>query len=723
MASKKTDTIIIPIQIDENGLNRMNQNINDTVEVTKSLKAQLREMTVELQNIEPGTARFYELTAAAGQLKDQIIDTNAAIKATAGSATENLASGLGNVASVGISGFQGLASAAALFGGESNAVQQSLLKLQALAGLGDSIKSLGALGDTMTQIKASFMAAAGQLGIFSAVKKTDTVITGAQTVATNGASIATRILGATMNALPIFAIIAGLTAVVGAIIYFTSETETAEKANDDFNTSLEKSTSLLESQASMSKLRSDKALELLEAQGASEEELHLKKLDNMAIEKYYRDNSITDEKYAIQEKTKFYRKALDEENYELAKKIQSEINAHRSKYKELIKQNSTYNTDILIENTKFNQEISAEEKENAEKAQQKRTEGNKKRVSDLALIRKNETDAINSQKSEEEQALIAVRDKYKIQIDLATKYGKDVTNLIIAQKNAENEIILKSESEKLKIAEDAILKKQEIDKKIIADNISKEDSEWLRYQELTLSKADYDKLLLQQKYDTEYLAAEGNAELQLALTTKLEEDLKKVDDEATKNATENAKKVAEEKKKAAFAGAQAGADALNLIATIAENNAKNDLNRQKKAFNIRKVANVAQATIDGTKAVLSTYADTPGGPVIKGIAAGISGAFAIAQIAKLSQAKFEGGGDVNTPAPSANIPTSIDTTSTSGAATPQFNLFGSGGNQNNVGANGSDSSNQNITVTAVVSETEMTAVQTKISRIKSNAEL
>jgi hypothetical protein len=721
MASKKTDTIIIPIQIDENGLNRMNENINETVETTKSLKAQLREMTLELQNIEPGTQRFYELTAAAGQLKDQINDTNAAIKATAGSATENLAKGLGSVASVGIAGFQGMASAAALFGGESEAVQQSLLKLQALAGLGDSIKSLGALGDTMTEIKASFMAAASQLGIFSAVKKTDTVITGAQTVATNGASIATRVLGATMNALPIFAIIAGLTAVVGAIMYFTSETETAEKANDDFNSSIEKTTSLLESQAEMSKLRADKSLELLQAQGASEEELHLKKLDNMAIEKYYRDNAITDEKYAIQEKTKFYRKALDEENYELAKKIQGEIKAHRDKYKDLIKQNSTYNTDILIENTKFNQEISAEEKENAEKAQQKRSEANKKRVSDLALIRKNETDAINSQKSEEEQALIAVRDKYKIQIDLATKYGKDVTNLIIAQKNAENEIILKSETEKLKIAEDAILKKQEIDKKIIADNISKEDSEWLRYQELTLSKADYDKLVLQQKFDTENTAAEGNADLQLALKTKLEEDLKKIDDEATKNATENAKKVAEEKKKAAFAGAQAGADALNLIATISENNAKNDLNRQKKAFNIRKAANIAQATIDGTKAVLSTYADTPGGPIIKGIAAGISGAFAIAQIAKLSQAKFEGGGNISTTTIAS--PTDTSNTSTSAPATPQFNLFGSVGNQNNVGPNGPMNGEQNITVTAVVSETEMTNVQNKVKGIKTNAEL
>jgi hypothetical protein len=229
MASKKTDTIIIPIQIDENGLNRVNENINETVQVTKSLKAQLREMTIELQGLEPGTQRFYELTAAAGQLKDQISDTNAVIKATAGSATENLAKGLGNVASVGIAGFQGMASAAALFGGESEAVQQSLLKLQALAGLSDAINSLGALGDTMTDIKASFMAAATQLGFFTVAKETDIVVTGVQTVATEGATVATKVLGTAMKALPIFAIIGGITAIVSLFSSYSERTAEIEQ--------------------------------------------------------------------------------------------------------------------------------------------------------------------------------------------------------------------------------------------------------------------------------------------------------------------------------------------------------------------------------------------------------------------------------------------------------------------------------------------------------------
>jgi hypothetical protein len=55
-------------------------------------------------------------------------------------------------------------------------------------------------------------------------------------------------------------------------------------------------------------------------------------------------------------------------------------------------------------------------------------------------------------------------------------------------------------------------------------------------------------------------------------------------------------------------------------------------------------------------------------------------------------------------------------------ATP--NLFGSNNNANNVGGEGQQQQQgQNITVTAVVSETEMTTVQKRVNRIQQNAEL
>jgi hypothetical protein len=110
---------------------------------------------------------------------------------------------------------------------------------------------------------------------------------------------------------------------------------------------------------------------------------------------------------------------------------------------------------------------------------------------------------------------------------------------------------------------------------------------------------------------------------------------------------------------------------LNLIASIAEMNAGEDKKRQKTAFNIRKAANIASATMDGYNAVLSTFADTKGGIVLKSIAATIAGGFAALQIAGIAKTKFEGGG---------GSPNDISMPSVGGGGmSPSFNVVGNSG--------------------------------------------
>jgi hypothetical protein len=61
-----------------------------------------------------------------------------------------------------------------------------------------------------------------------------------------------------------------------------------------------------------------------------------------------------------------------------------------------------------------------------------------------------------------------------------------------------------------------------------------------------------------------------------------------------------------------------------------------------------------------------------------------------------------------------------------GSSVPSFvpgNLFGQGNAANNVGAPNGMESGQNFTVTAVVSETEMTATQSKVNKIMKNSVL
>jgi len=95
------------------------RNVGNYEQATKGLKQQLREMTVALQNMDSSDPRFRQMSIDAGNLKDTIMDTNAVIKSTAGSAVENLGNGIAKVGKVGIDAFAGMTGALGFFGVES----------------------------------------------------------------------------------------------------------------------------------------------------------------------------------------------------------------------------------------------------------------------------------------------------------------------------------------------------------------------------------------------------------------------------------------------------------------------------------------------------------------------------------------------------------------------------------------------------------------------------
>jgi hypothetical protein len=190
------------------------RNVGNYEGATQNLKKELRELTKTLQTMETTDPRFAEMSMRAGELKDQISDTNAVIKATAGSGVENLAGALGNAGSIGVAAFQGVESAMALMGVESEAVMQTMMRLQALAGLGDALKTLGGIGDTLTEIRAGFTAALQKFGLFTTATKTQAVAQTGLKTATEGSAKATDLLGKSMKAIPIIALISGIFALV-----------------------------------------------------------------------------------------------------------------------------------------------------------------------------------------------------------------------------------------------------------------------------------------------------------------------------------------------------------------------------------------------------------------------------------------------------------------------------------------------------------------------------
>ena len=151
------------------------RNVGNYEGATKSLKLQLRELTQQLQNMDASDPRFQQMTQQAGALKDQIQDTNAVVKATAGSGMENFAGSVAKAGQIGVAAFQGVQSSMMLLGVENENVLAGMAKLQALAGLGDALKTLGGLGDMLTEISAGFTAAASKMGLFTTAQKAQNI--------------------------------------------------------------------------------------------------------------------------------------------------------------------------------------------------------------------------------------------------------------------------------------------------------------------------------------------------------------------------------------------------------------------------------------------------------------------------------------------------------------------------------------------------------------------
>jgi len=250
-------TAQINIKVDEksaqNSVGSLNQSLQETTKTTNSLRTELRQVTQELQGLEPGSKRFDELSKRAGQLKDTIQDTNAVISATAGSAVENLGNAFGKMAGIGINAFQGIAGVQAMLGTDSEELIKLMAKLQGAMAVGEAIKGFGGLKDTFVEVKASLGAAITSMLGLTAAQEGNAVATGVsvvategQIVATEGATVAQGILNAVMAANPVMLLVMGVGALIAAFTLFGDTEESVEDQTKRLNKELEISNGAIE---------------------------------------------------------------------------------------------------------------------------------------------------------------------------------------------------------------------------------------------------------------------------------------------------------------------------------------------------------------------------------------------------------------------------------------------------------------------------------------------
>jgi hypothetical protein len=608
-------------------------------EAVGSLRSQLRAAQAEVAELSAkfGATSQEAINAAkrAGQLKDQIGDAKALTDAFNPDAKfKSLSASLAGVAG----GFAVVQGGMALLGTESKDVEKTLLKVQAAMALSQGLQTIGESVDSFKQL--------------GAVVKSYTIV---QRIST----AAQAVFNAVMAANPIGAVVVAVTALIAAgyalVKMFqasSEETKRSEAAHKALGKELKTQVEAQKAATIEADLSRDAQLKMAKASGKSADEIRKLSVELANQEVAQKTaNAQTLRAIAIEAIRVANLEDASESQKTLAKNALKEFNDANEAAKTAVLNRRKLLIDNKVAETQ--EQTDAIKKAN-EKIEKLEDDATKKKV----------------KKAEEEAAkLKAIEDK-KLADDM--KSAQDAINILNTLSQNNETPAEKAEREykdRKAVLEANNLSTQEltrqhlnnlanIELEISAKKIEKEDSEFLRLQELTLEKNDYDKLVLTQKYESEYLAAEGNAELQKELKKNLDKDILAVD-----QATADAQNEIEKRKQAARQQyLAAGANTLKQAATL--------LGESTAAG---KAAAVAATTIDTYQSATAAYKSLSGipvvGPVLGGIAAGVAVAAGLANVKKILAVKTPSGGGGG-----GNVP------SGGGApSAPQFNVVGNSG--------------------------------------------
>ena len=681
------------------------------------MKAELRELKGELANA-TDPAQMAALAQQAGVLTDKIKDTNEAVKVFAsGSKFEQVSNGLGGIQSSLMSlDFEEAAEKSKVFATALGTIGKADIS-KAISGITTMIGTLSKafikLGVTIL-MNPIFLIVAAVVAIIAVIA-----------LVLDSFGVLDDVINFLM--IPINALIQGfknLTDWLGLTQHAAEESaEKSAKAYEEgsakINEATDLATSAIDRQIAEQKALGKNTYDLevkrtYIVQWAANERLKLARVA------YYRELALGDE--ADQEKLKKLRAQIAAEN-----KL---ILDSKSGRQVLI------NTKLTEENKPVKEPKAPREPKPAKQPKAKDTGGDEiqKEIDKARQANIDATlDAITVEKN-------AVEAKYTDLIAKAVKYKKDTKELEILKMNELNNINLKDAAAK-QVIEDAKKEKAKTD---AAEAIKLEDAKYLEIKKITAANeqdkvkqlalnADYEISVLQAAYDEKVANLKEGDALLIQLTKELSTSTAQITKEAKDKEVEIVKEAEEKKRAEQFKTADAALDyasqsisAIEGITNLAMENklkkvkkgSKEEEALLKKQFQLNKSMQLAGAIVDAGKAITASLASSPIaiGPIPNpaGIASlAFAAVTSATNIAKIASTTFTSGTTPSTDTP----PPSITAVAPSGAP----NLFG----QANTGSqvNAGDSTSNNITVTAVVSETEITASQNHINNIQNNSVL
>lgn len=651
----KTDTgnSVKEVQDLDKSLDNLNKTTDETTKSIRDVNAtfeqaygkDLQPLTTRLGEAED---RLYELSLAGQQASDEFKElletvtnyrkTQIAVDATVDASAQTMSQKLVGAVEFGASAFQGYESAVALAGVESEALVQTMVKLQAIQGLVGSLKGLQ---EGLTQATATFKSFRG----FGKTIQQNTIFQKAFTVATTLASGVMKLFGTSVAqtsigfkalrgaiiATGIGALVVGIGALVSKISDWISSEKELKEAAEARNRALQEGLKAIDREAEIASARADLQGKRQSEALKQEREFLLKKqelLKNSADEEYkvyeelYEDDwgDINDETQAaydkhveiheqyldvsqqIRLKDIAIEKAANEEKINILKRYNDWVKADRDKKKQ---QHEKYLADLAKRNTDI---INALQKQYDDQIKLDE-QYNDLRIENIANARQRELEA--SQNAFDKFKRQFLDERVQDEIDAL---NEQFTTGKIKQKQYEEELanLRKTAGERLTEQERQILvtrenllykQKVEINKKFDEEDLKREkENEEAKLMLLEIynktfrdefdqriedeKKANEERIKELEKANKQGLISDGEFYLaKLKLANDLADKEKEIEDEKNEYIKQQNIKAREEQLKGitkVIEGAQKGLEGLSQI---------NDLANEIDQARLNKIAN------------------------------------------------------------------------------------------------------------------------------------
>jgi hypothetical protein len=678
-----------------------NININVTANTSgvKSLRQELREVTIALQQA-TDPKEFERLSVQAGELKDRMSDVNAEIKAMAsGSKFEQISNSLGLVGeSLMNLDFEEASGRAKQFAEKAKSINFK-----------DAIGSVKAMGQTfMTVGKAVLtnplflIAGLVALIVIAIVKLLDKM------------GILKIVMKAVGDAIDV---------VIQAfkdLLDWMGLTDF--KGEDLAKKQIARNEELIASEEKKSKKRVnllDFEINKLSANGKDTEEIERKKLKVIQATGYKELDArlqIAKAKARLFGKdSEEYKKAIEdvEKAKEVFVKAKQDLVVFDIKEKKEDQDRQDKANQEALAKQKANNAKKLEAEKKAQEERLKLIAEENKRLNDIqfqviALENAYEDSKLSNQVKEEN----AIREKYYTLLNEASVSKDDLVQLTDAQ-DAEIAVVHDKYALEKKAKDEAeaqARKELQLDYYAFLDTLETDEREKFINAQETKFAEDKAKLDL---YKQNNIIGEQEYQDTLAEIEKKRIDALAEYDKASE------KKKMQDKLNTANEYASSATGLMTTLGDLAVSTAKKDVASQEKSarqkFKIDKASALVSAGIATALAVVKSLPNIP-----LSILAGATG---VANIAVIASKQYGGGAGSGTSGTSQNASSQSSQEQTK--STPSFNLFGSGGQSNNLNASGgvNGSTNQNITVTAVVSESQITTAQHNVANYAYSASL